>query len=140
MVPFVELLERAENGEARAQYELGLAYSSGRQVVQDLEEAVNWWRQAFEQGLEEPIYELAQAYGQGGPGLERDLAESFYWWLQAAKWGRLEAATQACWRVGQAYANGVGVAQDFDQARRWLAKASEQGLAEAEAFLSQLVP
>jgi TPR repeat protein len=132
------LLEMAEQGDARALFELGLAYFGGRQVDKDLEQAVDYFQQAFELGLEEAIYQLAQIYGEGGPGLEKDSGQAFYWWLQAARYGRLESAILACYRVGQAYAEGLGVVKDLGQARFWLEKAADQGLPEARVLLDQL--
>ena len=45
-----ELLKRAQNGDAEAQYNLGSAYARGEGVEQDDAEAVKWWRLAAEQG------------------------------------------------------------------------------------------
>jgi hypothetical protein len=42
----------AEQGNANAQYNLGLMYNSGEGIPQNDAEAVNWWRKAAEQGLE----------------------------------------------------------------------------------------
>ena len=40
----------AEQGDARAQYNLGLMYARGDGVPEDDAEAVRWWRLAAEQG------------------------------------------------------------------------------------------
>ncbi len=40
----------AEQGNAEAQYNLGLMYAKGQGVPQDYAAAVNWWRKAAEQG------------------------------------------------------------------------------------------
>ncbi len=40
----------AEQGNADAQYNLGLMYENGWGVAQDYAEAVKWWRLAAEQG------------------------------------------------------------------------------------------
>jgi TPR repeat protein len=132
------LMDRAAEGEAEALLELGLAYSGGRMVERDLGRAVEYFRLAFERGLEEPIYLLAAAYEEGGDGLRPDLAESFYWWMQAARYGRLDLAVQACCRVGRAYAEGEVVNKDLVQAVFWLEKAARKGLTEARALLDEL--
>ena len=41
----------AEQGDANAQYNLGLMYNSGEGIPRDDAEAVKWWRKAAEKGL-----------------------------------------------------------------------------------------
>ncbi|WP_315496945.1 tetratricopeptide repeat protein, partial [Haemophilus parahaemolyticus] len=43
-------LPLAEQGDAAAQFNLGVMYGNGRGVKQDYFEAVKWYRQAAEQG------------------------------------------------------------------------------------------
>ena len=45
-----KIRERAERGDAEAQYDLALAYYKGEGVAKDLEEAVKWFRKAADQG------------------------------------------------------------------------------------------
>ena len=40
----------AEQGHARAQFNLGASYDFGRGVIEDADEAVRWYRLAAEQG------------------------------------------------------------------------------------------
>jgi TPR repeat protein len=134
---FTDLLSAAEGGQPEAQCRLGSAFSSGILTEKDLEQAVYWWRQAVDQGLEEPIYLLAQAYEDGGHGLDADLSESFYWWLQGAKYGQGPAAALACLKVGQAYLAGVGVAKDLTQAVNWLEQAAARGCGEGQVALAK---
>src|SRR2546423_5057026 len=44
-----EWLPLAEQGDAAAQYHLGMLYIQGKGVSQDYAEAVQWWRRAAEQ-------------------------------------------------------------------------------------------
>jgi hypothetical protein len=46
------LKQRAEQGDAEAQFNLGLMYGSGRGVEKDEKEGVKWIRKAAEQGFE----------------------------------------------------------------------------------------
>ena len=41
----------AEQGNAKAQYNLGLMYDKGQGVPQDAQEAVKWYRKAAERGF-----------------------------------------------------------------------------------------
>jgi len=53
---FEALLEKANNGDVKAQYQVGYLYSSGNQGVSfDEEKGVFWFKKAADQG-----YELAQ--------------------------------------------------------------------------------
>ena len=45
------LRAKANAGHAAAQFNLGLAYDTGRGVPQDDAEAVSWFRKAADQGL-----------------------------------------------------------------------------------------
>ncbi len=54
----------AEQGSARAQYNLGHAYYNGEGVVKDPEEAVRWYRKAAEQGDADAQRALADALVQ----------------------------------------------------------------------------
>ena len=46
-----ELKEKAQNGDAKAQYSLGIMCYSGQGVAQDYNEAVMWYKKAAEQGV-----------------------------------------------------------------------------------------
>ena len=46
----VEIRTKAEQGDAKAQFNLGGMYYIGQDVPQDADEAVKWWRKAAEQG------------------------------------------------------------------------------------------
>ena len=62
---FKETLQAAEQGYAKAQFNLGLMYDSGRGVRQDYTKAVQWYRKAAEQGLADAQYNLGVAYVKG---------------------------------------------------------------------------
>ena len=62
----------AEQGDAKAQFHLGLMYANGEGVPQDYQEAVKWYRRAAEQGRPSAQYNLASMYykrPRGAPGL-----------------------------------------------------------------------
>jgi TPR repeat protein len=46
-----DLQELADQGDARAQSDLGYMYGHGLGVSRDAAEAVRWWRLAAEQGI-----------------------------------------------------------------------------------------
>ena len=47
-----ELKRNAEQGDATAQNNLGFCYEDGRGVSKDLNEAIEWYRKAAQQGIE----------------------------------------------------------------------------------------
>ena len=88
----------ADQGDAEAQYCLGIMYRNGDGVPQDYAEAVRWLRLAADQGvaLAQAILGIMYRKGEGVP---QDYAE-------AARWSRL-AADQ-----GLAPAQGIDVPDD----------------------------
>jgi TPR repeat protein len=123
----------AEQGDAKAQYNLGIAYDKGQGVAQDYAKAAQWYRKAADQGLTQAQNNLGILYKQG-QGVPQDYA-------QAAGWFRLAAGlgfAQAQHNLGLAYRDGQGVKQDRGQALQWLQKAAGQGDEQAQADLNQL--
>jgi TPR repeat protein len=74
----------AAQGDASAQFNLGVMYDLGQGVTQDYVEAVKWYRLAAAQGNAGAQGFLGSMYATGR-GVPQDYAE-------AAKWSRLAAA------------------------------------------------
>ena len=51
---FIETLGEAASGEPRAQFELGLHYFNGDEVIQDYTQAVKWWKRSTANGIRKP--------------------------------------------------------------------------------------
>jgi len=68
----------ADQGEAEAQFSLGVLYYEGKGVPQDYVEAVNWCRKAAEQGHWKAQYQLAESYYKG-EGVHRDYVLAYFW-------------------------------------------------------------
>lgn len=75
----------AEQGNAQAQFSLGVMYHLGQSVAQDDKEAVVWWSKAAEQGQVEAQDNLGLRYARG-QGVAQD-------WVQADKWFTIAAAS-----------------------------------------------
>jgi TPR repeat protein len=73
----------AEQGEAQAQYSLGIMYNQGKGVPQDYVEAVKWYRKAAEQGLANAQYSLGVMYALG-QGVPQDFVLAYMWLNLAA--------------------------------------------------------
>ncbi len=65
----------AEQGDADAQFNLGIMYDNGRGVPQDYVQAVRWYRKAAEQG---------GAKAQDGRGVPQDYVQAHMWFNLAA--------------------------------------------------------
>ena len=117
----------AEQGNAVAQYSLGVMYDNGQGVPQDFKEAVRWYRLAADQGNAVAQSNLGFMYGNGR-GVPQDFKEAVRWYRLAADQGDAMAQNN----LGAMYGNGQGVPQDFKEAVRWYRLAADQGHASAQ--------
>ena len=117
----------AEQGNAKAQNNLGVMYANGKGVKQDYAEAVKWYRKAAEQGYAEAQFNFGCMYVFGW-GVKQDYAEAVKWLRKAAEQGYANAQ----FNLAAMYINGQGVQQDFAEASKWYRKAAEQGDAKAQ--------
>ena len=109
-----EMLERAMQGEALAQYTLGVMYDRGLSVMQNYHEAVRWYRAAAEQGHTTAQFSLGVMYA-AGEGVGRDYQEAFRWFRTLAEKGHGHAQNN----LGDMYYKGQGVSQDYVLAHMW---------------------
>ena len=117
----------AEQGYAKAQYNLGVMYGKGEGVAEDDREAVKWYRKAAEQGIARAQYNLGNRYLRG-EGVPEDDQEAVKWLRRAAEQGYARAQLN----LGNRYGKGEGVAEDDREAVKWYRKAAEQGHASAQ--------
>ncbi len=112
----------AEQGDALAQYGLGVMYEVGKGVPQDYAEAVKWFRKAAAQGYAKTQYGLGRMYfaGEGDP---QKYVEAVKWYRKAAEQGYDEAQLS----LGIIYYAGLGVPQNYVQSHMWLNLAAAQG-------------
>ena len=123
----------AEQGDAEAQYNLGVMYDNGRGVPEDDGQAAFWYRKAAEQGHAEAQFNLGVMYADG-EGVPEDDVQAAFWFRKAAEQGDAEAQ----YNLGVMYANGEGVPEDDVQAVFWFRKAAGQGDAEAQYNLGYM--
>jgi len=118
----------ADQGNAEAQYNLGIMYSIGWGVLQDDAEAAKWFRLAAnqfrlaaDQGDAQAQAGLGQLY-YIGRGVPQDYAEATKWFRLAANQSNAEAQAM----LGVMYENGQGVPKDDVLAYMWLNLAALQ--------------
>ena len=117
----------AEQGHARAQFNLGWMYDNGRGVSKDESEAVKWYYKAAEQGHVRAQFNLGWDY-RHGCGVRQDYVEAVKWYRMAAEQGDADAQNNLGWM----YDNGHGVSKNEPEAVKWYRKAAEQGHAHAQ--------
>ena len=117
-----EIRLQAEQGDASAQYNLGVRYAFGRGVPQDEAEAVRWYRLSADQGDADAQYELGGRYSFG-EGVPQDEAEAVRWYRLSAEQGNATAQ----WLLGIRYAIGEGVLKDSVLAHMWCNIAGANG-------------
>jgi predicted small lipoprotein YifL len=120
--PFEETKAKAEAGDAKAQYNLGVMYRTGQGVEQDFKEAVNWYRKAADQGDVEAQFTLGLMYDTG-EGVEQDFKEAVKWYQNAADQGYADAQ----YNLGVMYGMGNGVEQNYVTAYAWASIAITNG-------------
>jgi len=123
----------AEQGFARAQFNLGGMYILGKSVAQDKGRGVDLQVKAAEQGLAEAQFEIGLRYLSGAV-LEQDLDAALDMFTEAANQRHLPALKQ----LGTMYFQGAGVARDYVQAHLWFSAAALNDDKAAEGYVSML--
>ena len=111
----------AEQGDAVAQFKLGVMYYGGEGVPQDYEEALRWYKLAAEQGDAVAQGKLGVMYREG-QGVPQDYEEALRWYKLAAEQGYAVAQGN----LGSSYSKGEGVTQDYVLAHMWYNLATSQ--------------
>lgn len=112
---FKTLQQKAEQGDAEAQFNLGVMYTNGSGVWQDYAQAAAWFRKAADQG--DAMAQIALGYACAkGQGVPQDDVQAAVWYRKAADQGYADAQNN----LAVMYANGVGVPQDYVEALKWV--------------------
>jgi hypothetical protein len=129
----------AEQGNAAAQYNLGLLYGNGQGVPKDVAVARQWYEKAADQGRADAQVDLGILYDYGR-GVPQDFKKAVYWYRLSAKQGNDLAQR----KLGLMYERGDGVQQDYVQAYMWYnlgaANGATRGAALRDALAKQMTP
>jgi hypothetical protein len=118
---------RADEGDARAAFGLGLLYDLGEGVGQDAAAAYGWYHRAAEAGYVLAEFNLA-VLCDTGTGTARNPTEAALWYARAATHGYARAE----YDLALLYEAGDGVPRNLDMAASWYAAAAARGLPAAE--------
>ena len=81
----------AKQGDADAQFSLGVMYEKGEGVAKDNKAAVKWYTLAAEQGFSDAQFNLGLMY-VNGTGVIKDNVYAHLWWNIAASFGDEDAS------------------------------------------------
>ncbi len=117
----------AEQGDANAQYNMGLLCALGQGVPQDFKRAAEWYEKAARQGVAAAQYNLGVIYANG-QGVPQNVTEAREWFTKAAEQGVAQAEDS----LGYFYGSGQGIPKNFAEAEKWYRRAAEKGIASAQ--------
>jgi hypothetical protein len=130
------LRSRAEAGEARAQFLLGLAYEYGYAgLTKDVAEALRWNTRAAEQGIGLAETWVGDFY-YDGIGVPIDYAAALGWYRRGSEHGYAPASRY----VGDFHLFGLGTDRNPEQAIEWYSRAAAQGDRRGAARHALLTP
>lgn len=119
----LEQLQKAANqGDSKAQGQLGHMYLTGSDVEQDDKLAFAWHLKAAMQGQPASQYFIGYMYNNG-QGVAKDPKKAVHWYRKSAEQGRADAE----FALGYAYAYGQGVPKNAKTAFEWYSKAANHG-------------
>lgn len=108
------LEQKSNQGDASAQYNLGLMYEYGQGVPQDYAKAMEYYTKAANQGFAGAQNNLGLMY-KNGQGVPEDYFRAVEWFTKAANQGSAGGQTN----LGIMYEDGKGVPQDNIKAKAY---------------------
>ena len=108
------MTKAANQGDAEAQYQLGMYYESGRYADRDLAQAVTWYGKAADGGNIRATLALADLY-MDGDQVQRDTDRALDLYHRAADADSEEAEVA----LGAAYYDGKVTAKDYGKAAKY---------------------
>ncbi len=119
-----ERLQKAQNGDDKEQYDLGLHYEC---CEPKYEEAIRWYTQSAQKNNMYAQYRLAKLYYKG-KGCKKNFEIAAKWFLSAAQSGHASAQ----YKLGNMYKHGEGLLRDEKKSLEWWHKAADQSHAHAQ--------
>jgi TPR repeat protein len=128
-----ELQSDSNQGDAIAQYGLGILYSNGLGIKKDDSAADEWYRKSAEQGNDKAQYSLGFNYIKG-LGVSKDVPEGIRWLQMSAQQGNDKAE----FFLAASEFTGEYIPQNIPESLKWLKLASEHGNTTAGYLLVML--
>lgn len=132
------LKQVADNSDSKyrhlAERSIGGIYTIGNFVDFDLNEALHWLELAGRGGDATSFHIMGNIYRRGSNDFPPDMAQAFACYKKAAELGDARSILT----MGIMSANGEGVPQSFDNARKFYTQALESGEKDSLFFLGEL--
>ena len=128
------LLEKADAGDAMAQFELALHYAEGKGTARSDPLAAHWYGKAAAQNLALAQYRLAVLY-EKGLGVDRDEHEAKQLYQRAAEQGNIRAMHS----LGLLAVENNEAKPNYTSAALWFGKAAEYGFRDSQYNLGVLL-
>jgi hypothetical protein len=123
-----DLRALAAQGDAEAQYQMGVRYDEGEGVLKDDAQAVQWFQRAADQGHVDAQAHLG-AYYWAGRGVPRDLSKAYMWSMIAFAGGDDNSKSRLQGLASQMTRAQVSAARQ--QAEEWIHTHTQQAKSEA---------
>jgi len=129
----------ADEGDARALYNLGTIYAEGRGVTQDMDTARNYWAQAAGAGHVRAMHNLALSLiADAGMRDEVQADDEYDQAMHLLEQASAEGFPNSQYTLGKMYQYGLSVPQNDEEAARLFTEAANQGYANAQYNLGKL--
>lgn len=119
---FQAFYQAAQEGDPRAQLQVGFCYEEGLGVQKDYSHAAQWYEQAAKNGNSQAMKNLGQLL-EYGAGVQEDWVSAAKWYKRAAESGNVDAMAS----LARAYQFGVGLPQNRQAALYWDKEAYARG-------------
>lgn len=139
------IMDKARQGDAKAQNQVGAWYYSGKYVKQDFDEAHKWWKLSALQSNVDAIGNFGLCY-QFGRGIEKDTIDAIRLYMKSIKEGnkrlfddrskRAEASAFDGILIALCYQKGNGVEKDGQKAIEFFGKAAKLNSVDAARELA----
>ena len=124
----------ARNGDASAQYNMGVLYDRGYGVKRDYAKARQWYEKAAAQHYARAEHNLGIMY-EAGKGVPRDLEKAAHWFRRGADDGQTASQNN----LAVLYMKGEGLPQNTGKAAFWAARAAAGGNSAAIDNLPRII-
>ena len=128
----------AQEGYVPAQYDIGMLFMDGIDVLQNYEKGIYWLTEAAKKDNQKAQNKLAHCY-YNGTGVDVNMKGAYGWWRRAAEpLNGASPSAEALMNCGICNMTGKGAEKDDSRAEDYLLRASKLGLPHAQYCLGLL--
>ena len=126
-------LKSANEGDARAEYNLGAMFYSGEGGKQDLKKSFEWFEKSAKNGNAKAAYNIGFMY-LNAQGVDRSLEKSIKWYRISAN----KDYAIAQYVLGEINYTGIGIKQNYERAFYWYERSANNGFQLAQIKLGYM--